>query len=92
MTNDTLEQQLTALKAEISNLDRAFEAQMHELGLTPEDLAQETLPDNIYGQRMIDIAQEAATQAGKERVAQYTGKAAKPASLPGAGRKGAVRL
>lgn len=92
MTNDTLDQQIAALKAEISNLDKAFETQMTELGLTLEDLKAETLLDNEYGPKMLEIAQEAAKRAGQERVAHYTAQAIQSAPLPGAGRKGAVRL
>lgn len=90
MDNTTLEQQIAALKLEISNLDRLFEAQLSEMDLTLEELASEPLPDDVYSEKMMTLAQEAATRAGQERAAKYT--TTKSVPLPGAGRKGAMRL
>lgn len=91
MTANAQEQQLAALKTEISNLDRAFEMQLKDLGLTIEELA-EPLPDDEYGLKMLKLAQEAATRAGQARADQYTAETTKSAPLPGAGRKGAMHL
>ena len=82
------EEQLNALKDELSRLNQKFDAQLKGMGLTEDDLKQqEAMTPEV--EALVAKAKEEAKRAGEAQASldnRPSGKA------PGAGRRGVVRL
>ena len=77
------EEQLNALKDELSRLNQKFDAQLKGMGLTEDDLKQqEAMTPEV--EALVAKAKEEAKRASLDN--RPSGKA------PGAGRRGVVRL
>ena len=78
------EEQLNALKDELSRLNQKFDAQLKGMGLTEDDLKQQ--------EALVAKAKEEAKRAGEARKAQASLDNRPSGKAPGAGRRGVVRL
>lgn len=86
------ENQLAALREELSRLNAQFDAQMKDLGLEHEDLVQAESMSSPELTTMLRAAREGAKRAGSARAAQAA-LATQPAGhAPGKGRAGVIRL
>ena len=85
------EEQLNALKEELSRLDQKFDAQLKAMGLTEDDLKQQE-PMTPEVEALVAKAKEKAKRAGEARKAQAALDNRPSGKAPGAGRRGVVRL
>ena len=85
------EEQLSALKDELSRLNQKFDAQLKGMGLTEDDLKQqEAMTPEV--EALVAKAKEEASAPGEARKAQAPWITVLPGKAPGAGRRGVVRL
>ena len=84
------EEQLSALKDELSRLNQKFDAQLKGMGLTEDDLKQEAMTPEV--EALVAKAKEEAKRAGEARKAQASLDNRPSGKAPGAGRRGVVRL
>lgn len=85
------EEQLNALKDELSRLNQKFDAQLKGMGLTEDDLKQqEAMTPEV--EALVAKAKEEAKRAGEARKAQAALDNRPSGKAPGAGRRGVVRL
>ncbi len=85
------EEQLNALKDELSRLNQKFDAQLKGMGLTEDELKQqETMTPEV--EALVAKAKEEAKRAGEARKAQASLDSRTSEKVPGAGRRGVVRL
>ncbi len=85
------EEQLNALKDELSRLNQKFDAQLKGMGLTEDDLKQqEAMTPEV--EALVAKAKEEAKRAGEARKAQASLDNRPSGKAPGAGRRGVVRL
>ena len=83
------EEQLNALKDELSRLNQKFDAQLK--GITEDDLKQqEAMTPEV--EALVAKAKEEAKRAGEARKAQASLDNRPSGKAPGAGRRGVVRL
>ena len=82
------EEQLSALKDELSRLNQKFDAQLKGMGLTEDDLKQqEAMTPEVEA-----LVAKAKEEAGEARKAQASLDNRPSGKAPGAGRRGVVRL
>ena len=75
------EEQLSALKDELSRLNQKFDAQLKGMGLTEDDLKQqEAMTPEV--EALVAKAKEGAKRAGEARKAQAPWITVLPAKLP----------
>ena len=85
------EEQLSALKDELSRLNQKFDAQLKGMGLPEDDLKQqEAMTPEV--EALVAKAKEEAKRAGEARKAQASLDNRPSGKAPGAGRRGVVRL
>ena len=84
------EEQLNALKDELSRLNQKFDAQLKGMGLTEDDLKQQEMTPEV--EALVAKAKEEAKRAGEARKAQASLDNRPSGKAPGAGRRGVVRL
>ena len=80
------EEQLNALKDELSRLNQKFDAQLKGMGLKQ----QEAMTPEV--EALVAKAKEEAKRAGEARKAQASLDNRPSGKAPGAGRRGVVRL
>lgn len=87
------QEQLKTLEEELSRLDAQYEAQIKALGFSEKEIQESLnaeLPPEL--QNMITEAQDRAKREGSARAAQAAPTPTTGGKVPGAGRRGAVRL
>jgi len=87
------QEQLKALGEELSRLDAQYEGQLKALGFSQSEIQESLnaeLPPEV--QKMMTEAQDKAKREGSARAAQAAPTPTTGGKVPGAGRRGAVRL
>ena len=86
------QQQIKALEDELSRLNTSFDSTLKTMGIAPEDLAVDPKKLTPAEKKLLDASMEEAKRAGAARASQFQSETATTGKIPGAGRRGAIRL